>query len=352
MNRVQFEQGQSAFSKELRRRVQAHLESRQLSPIPKLLATVIILAILTLYYLLLQAPPRELVILELTLLGIFLFLGGTHVLHEGTHGNLSPSPTFNRGFITVYEIIACFSADQYRLRHLSLHHAQPNVGQLDNDLHAKNLLRFSPAFPHMPHHRFQYLYAPFLYSLGIIQIAWIEDLKRLFTSKLAGHAHTPWKPKDIIKQVSLKLAHFTVFLALPLTLFPASSVLLAYLYVYLIGSLGIALIFQVTHVNTLVEFPSVDESMRVKKDWYEHQIATAINYAPKSRLVLFLTGGVNLQIEHHLFPSVSFLELPHLRSIVKKTAKEFHIPYHECASFTEALGEHFKFLKTLGMPSR
>lgn len=352
MIRVHFEQGQSAFSQELRRRVEAHLETRQLSPLPLVLATMIILAILTLFYLLLQEHSREVVMAELTLLGIFLFLGGTHVLHEGTHGNLSRSPLVNKSFVMLYEWIACFSADQYRLRHLSLHHAQPNVGQLDNDLHAKNLLRFSPAFPLKAHHRFQFLYAPFLYSLGIIQIAWIEDLKRLFTSKLAGHAHTPWQLKDILKQVSLKLAHFTVFLALPLTLFPASSVLLAYLYVYLIGSLGIALIFQVTHVNTLVEFPSVDESLRLKKDWYEHQIATAINYAPKSRLVLFLTGGVNLQIEHHLFPSISYLELPHLRSIVKQTAKEFHIPYHECASFSEALGEHFKFLKILGMPSR
>ncbi len=352
MIRVQFEQGKSAFSQELRHRVQAYLETRPLSPIPKLLASMIILVILTLFYLLLQKHSRAVVFMELTLLGFFLFLGGTHVLHEGTHGNLSRRPAVNRAFVMLYEWIACFSADQYRLRHLSLHHAQPNVGQLDNDLHAKNLLRFSPAFPHSPHHRFQFIYAPFLYSLGIIQIAWIEDMKRLFTSKLAGRAHTPWQPREILKQVSMKLAHFVVFLGIPLTLYPTSLVLLAYLYVYMIGSLGIALIFQVTHVNTRVEFPSVDETLRIKKDWYEHQIATAINYAPESWPVLFLTGGVNLQIEHHLFPSVSFLELPRLRLIVKQTALEYQIPYHECSSFSQALSEHFKFLKLLGVSAR
>jgi linoleoyl-CoA desaturase len=301
--------------------------------------SLIIFVILTLFCLLLRKHSSEVVMIELTLLGFFLFLGGTHVLHEGTHGNLSRRPAINRGFVMLYEWIACFSADQYRLRHLSLHHAQPNVGQLDNDLHAKDLLRFSPAFPHRPYHRFQFIYAPLLYSLGIIQIAWIEDFKRLLTSRLAGHPHAPWRLRDIVRQVSAKLTHFAVFIGIPLTLYPTGSVLLAYLYVYLIGSLGIALIFQVTHVNTMVEFPSVDKTHLLKKDWYEHQIATAINYAPESQLALFLTGGVNLQIEHHLFPDIPANRYAEVGEKVKEITEKYGQNYNSGSFFN-----HFTYV--------
>ena len=73
----------------------------------------------------------------------------------------------------------------------------------------------------------------------------------------------------------------------------------------------------------------------LNSDSFIHQLKTTVNYAPESKIILFLCGGVNLHVEHHLFPHIPFRELPNIRKIVKQTCKEFSIPYLEfCLLYT------------------
>lgn len=287
----------------------------------------------------------------LNTLGVFLVLGGIHVMHEGTHGNISKSKKINKSFCYIFEFIVCFSSKQYNMRHMIIHHTFTNMGEQDYDLNTNDILRLSPFFKRKSLHKFQWIYFIFLYSIGILHIAWVEDIKRLFTSKIGNFKHQKWKTKDFFSQLSSKILHALVFIILPLQLFSVQDVFLSYIYVYVICGLGIALIFQVSHINTAVKYsdPKIaNDTIKVENDWFIHQLATTANYSPKSAFILFLTGGVNLQVEHHLFPKTPYYYLPAIREIVIETCHEFEIEYREFPTYFSALKSHIKQLKILG----
>ena len=60
----------------------------------------------------------------------------------------------------------------------------------------------------------------------------------------------------------------------------------------------------------------------------------------------FIMGGVNAQIEHHLFPQMPRPHLKKARGIVKQFCAEHDIPYHE-TGFLEAFQETWMHLKTV-----
>lgn len=306
---------------------------------------LISLALFTIYYALLFVSMESYVRIPLLILmGMTMTLAGVHIMHEGTHGNLFKTKKANLFATYLYEIILCFSSEQYKLRHVRVHHKMTNLKTMDYDLDTNGLLRLSPHFPKKKFHRFQWLYFPFLYCIGILFISYLDDLKRLAISKVGEFEHSKWSLGQIISQLLFKALHVYMFIIYPLKYFALADILSCYLLVYFIGSFGIAMIFQVSHVNSLVDFPDIMED----KSDLTYQMLTTANYAPNSKLVLFLTGGVNLQIEHHLFPSIPFRELSEIQKIVKKTAHKFSVPYYEFDSYFSALKNHIRFLRFLG----
>ena len=75
----------------------------------------------------------------------------------------------------------------------------------------------------------------------------------------------------------------------------------------------------------------------------------AVNFAAKSKLVNWFTGGLNYQVEHHIFPNISHVHYDKIAKIVKKTSSDFNLPYNEFNTFFDAIRAHFKFLKTMGV---
>jgi linoleoyl-CoA desaturase len=344
----------SLFSKTLEDRVSTFMSNNHQNEMYGIYKSLfIILSIVCVFLLLITGKfSFQINFLFLNILGFFLVLGGIHIMHEGTHGNISKSKNTNRIFCNIFEFIVCFSAKQYHMRHMIIHHTFTNMGEQDYDLNTNDTLRMSPFFKKKSLHKFQWLYFIFLYGIGILHIAWIEDIKRLFTSKVGNYRHQKWKSRDYILQLTSKSLHALVFIILPLQFFSIQNVFLSYFYVYIICGLGIALIFQVSHINTAIEYTnpkiSNDDVMSVENDWFIHQLATTANYAPKSKFVLFFTGGVNLQVEHHLFPKISYFHLPAIREITMKTCREFDIEYREFPTYFLALKSHIRQLKTLG----
>jgi linoleoyl-CoA desaturase len=79
-----------------------------------------------------------------------------------------------------------------------------------------------------------------------------------------------------------------------------------------------------------------------------HQIQTTANFATRSRLVTWFCGGLNFQIEHHLFPKMSHIHYPEVSKIVKATCQEYGIKYIEFPRVTAAMRSHWKLLYDLG----
>ncbi len=94
-----------------------------------------------------------------------------------------------------------------------------------------------------------------------------------------------------------------------------------------------------------------NDSGVVEADWAVSQLYNTANFAPKAKLFSWYVGGLNYQVEHHLFPSICHIHYNKISKIVEQTAKEFHLPYHSYQTFLTALSEHTKMLKELGKPN-
>ena len=116
---------------------------------------------------------------------------------------------------------------------------------------------------------------------------------------------------------------------------------------FLAGTI-LAVIFQSAHIVPEAQFPVPDEKNQVEGDFAFHQLMTTANFAPNNRLFSWYAGGLNFQIEHHLFPNVNHIHLKDLSKIVKETAEEFNLPYHSQPTVLSAVINHAKFLNKLG----
>jgi linoleoyl-CoA desaturase len=96
------------------------------------------------------------------------------------------------------------------------------------------------------------------------------------------------------------------------------------------------------------EMPLPDKEGNMKHTWAIHQLFTTTNFAPNNKFVEFYTGGLNHQVEHHIFPHISHIHYKNLAKIVKETAKEFNLPYNEYKTMLGAIKQHFKQLNYLG----
>jgi linoleoyl-CoA desaturase len=117
---------------------------------------------------------------------------------------------------------------------------------------------------------------------------------------------------------------------------------------HLAEGLVLGLVFQLAHVVEGTDFPMPNEKGNIEEAWAIHQMRTTANFARKSTLANILCGGLNFQIEHHLFPRVCHIHYRPISDIVKQTAEEFNLPYIESETFGGALVSHYKMLKKFG----
>ena len=138
---------------------------------------------------------------------------------------------------------------------------------------------------------------------------------------------------------------------LPIALLPFAwwQVIGGWLLMHAASGLTLALVFQLAHVVEGPAFPQPDEHLTIEESWAIHQLRTTANFAVGSPLAAFLTGGLNQQVEHHLFPRVCHIHYPALAPIIRQTAAEFGLPYLEQPTFGAALASHYRTLRHFGL---
>ncbi len=107
-------------------------------------------------------------------------------------------------------------------------------------------------------------------------------------------------------------------------------------------------VFQMAHVVNGVEQPLPNKNNIITNEWAVHQLRTTANFAKDNKLLNWYVGGLNFQIEHHLFPNICHIHYPKIAPIVEKTALDFGIAYNTKSTFLNALKSHIKRLKELG----
>jgi linoleoyl-CoA desaturase len=344
----------ASFYATLRQRVDAYFQSRQLSRHANGLMWVktsfFLASFGILYGLVLFGPGSPGIRLVLAgLLGACNACVGFNICHDALHGAFSADKRINRAFSLLFNMVGA-NPYVWNLTHNVVHHTYTNVPGHDEDIDVvPGLLRLSPAEPWRPWMRYQHLYAFPLYGLASLSWVFRKDYVKFFQRKIGPHlARHP--RREYINLFFYKALYYLAFIVLPLWVLPLpwGQVLLGFVVLHLVEGVVMGLVFQLAHVVEGTAFPTPNDNGTMPDAWAVHQLQTTANFAPRSALASFFCGGLNRQIEHHLFPRVCHIHYPALASIVRQTAHEFGLPYLENSSFGVALRSHYRLLRRLG----
>lgn len=318
------------------------------------LKTVILFSVfLTPYFLILSLSlPIWAYLLLSVVMGIGMAGIGMNVMHDGNHGAYSTNKWVNK-FMggTIYVLAG--NVYNWQVQHNVLHHTYTNIHGHDEDLDAGRIIRFTKNAEWRRFHKFQHYYSIFLYGLMTFNWAITTDFKqmrRYLKRKLSYGA-----PKSPAFQwttlVITKIIYFSIWIVLPIIVGVVWwQVLLGFFVMHYTAGLILSVVFQLAHVVEETANPEVNEQGEIENTWAVHQLYTTANFAPKNKIVNWFTGGLNHQIEHHIFPNISHVHYSKIGEIVKQTARECNLPYHEFSTLRGAVAAHFRHLKALGQP--
>jgi linoleoyl-CoA desaturase len=272
---------------------------------------------------------------------------GFNVCHDAIHGSYSSNPWVNKFFSMWFYIIGANSY-MWSITHNLVHHTFTNIEGHDEDIEvAPGLLRMSPHDEIKPIQKYQHYYAFLLYSFASISWVFRKDFVKFFQKRIGNYDNSNHPPIEYVKLFLSKAIYYTLFLVLPLIYLPFAwwQVLLGFLVVHLTEGLVLGLVFQLAHVVEGTEFPVSDEQGNIDEAWAVHQMKTTANFCRKSFIATWFCGGLNMQVEHHLFPKICHIHYMQISDIVKATAIEFGVPYHENKTFLGAIKSHYNTLK-------
>jgi linoleoyl-CoA desaturase len=222
-----------------------------------------------------------------------------------------------------------------------MHHTYTNVSGVDPDLEGGGpWLRVAPWQPRHPWHRFQHLYVWLLYGLFPLKWWFVDDLRELAEGRVRGRA--------LFGALAGKALFISWAFALPAILHPGWA--LVGIWAIALFTLGnvLAFVFQLAHCVGRAEF---FEAADVQGAWMRHQVATTVDFAPANPLLSWYLGGLNYQVEHHLFARVCHVHYPALARIVAETCRAHRVRYRVEPTLRSAIGANLRWLHQLGAPA-
>ncbi|MBL0740475.1 fatty acid desaturase family protein [Chryseolinea lacunae] len=288
-----------------------------------------------------------LLVMSLGLAGI-----GLSVMHDANHGAYAKRNWINIVIGYSLNLIGA-NAFNWKMQHNVLHHTFTNVHEEDEDISPRGALRMTPHTAWKKVHKYQFIYAWFLYGLMTIVWLFFKDFVRIVRYQKSGLAKR--QNANITAEwfilIFTKLLYIGYIFVLPLLVTPLLwwQIMLGILIMHYIAGFILAIIFQPAHVIEGTAFPLPDEANALENNWAVHQLLTTTNFGNRSRWFSWYVGGLNFQIEHHLFPNICHVHYRKISGIVRDTAAEFGLPYKSTRTFFQALVKHGKLLKQLGV---
>jgi linoleoyl-CoA desaturase len=344
----------SAFWRELKMAANEHLSAEANSGRPsigdprlQLKAAIIVIWFGLSYAALLSAPSLSAALLAAVSLAVAASALGFCVFHDANHGTLFQRPSWNLRAARLCSVLLGPSRHFWVHKHQGLHHRQPNVFGWDDDLETRGLLRLSPACAWEARFARQELKALLYYSLNTLEWLFWKDFRCLARGRLNDWHAVSLNRDHRTELLVCKGLYLALVVAPPFLVLPPLCATAAFILFHVVLSWMLAIVFQVAHLTPGMEFGGV----RPGDDWAVHQLRTTANFATGSRVATWLTGGLNHQIEHHLFPKVAHTHYPRLRPIVAAIAQRHGLPSHDLGGVSSAIKQHFALLRALGTES-
>jgi linoleoyl-CoA desaturase len=269
-------------------------------------------------------------------------------MHDGAHGSFSKYSLMNKGAA----ITLCFlggSHFMWNVKHNIIHHAYTNIDGIDDDIDAKPFLRMASTQKKYKIHRYQHWYFWFFYSLLYLYWIFFSDFRKYFERKIGNMPLKKMAFQDHFYFWFYKIISYSILIIIPSLFAGVIPTIVGFLISALVAGVILSTVFQLAHTVEHTSFPLADENTgKMEDEWAIHQLKTTANFATKNRMLSWFVGGLNFQIEHHLFPKISHVHYPALSRIIKKACLEYNITYVEYRRMHHAVISHISFLKQMG----
>lgn len=353
MQKVSFNNKNSVFFNVLKEKVDTYFKSNNIPQTGNyklyIKTALLLLSVAALYTVLVFFTPNMWVSIVLCcLMGINLAGIGFNIMHDGAHGSFSQKTWVNE--LMGYSLnVMGGSVYLWKYKHNVNHHSFTNIEGMDDDIDIKPWIRVHEDQEKYWYHRFQHIYWAGLYGVTYLLWIFVQDFKKYFTGKIG---ETPFRKMDTKEHFIFwisKLLYIAAFIILPIFSVGLIETIIGYSVISFVCGFIIAVVFQLAHIVEDAQFSTPDkESYKIEEEWAVHQIKTTANFATKSKIVSWFTGGLNFQVEHHLFPRISHIHYPKISQLVRETCEQFNVAYLEFPTVLSAVRSHVVHLKQVG----
>jgi len=343
----------SSFHAELKKRINQYFQQNHKSftgnTVLYTKAIILFSSFVWLYiHLVFLTPATFWAVLECVLLGLVSAAIGFNIMHDGAHGSFSKYKWVNN--IAAFSLnVLGGSSFMWNMKHNVIHHAYTNIDGVDDDIDIKPWMRMSTTQPKYKLHKYQHIYFWFLYSFLYIFWIFLLDYQKYFKQRIGDMPLKKMSVTDHITFWSFKILYLFLFVGLPIYRLGFVDWLVGFVIFGVVTGFVISIVFQLAHTVEHTHFPMPDaDTNKLSDEWAVHQLKTTANFAPDSKWISWYVGGLNFQIEHHLFPKISHVHYPAISKIIKEACQEYGVPYIEYAKMRYAVASHVSFLKQMG----
>ncbi len=284
------------------------------------------------------------------LYGINLAFIGFNIMHDGCHGSYSANPRLNYIMGMSMNLLGS-NAFIWKTKHNTVHHTYTNIDGVDDDIMKVPLFRWCESQPKKPLHKFQHIYGFLLYAVSTLFWVFVTDFNKYFKKSVGPVPLPNISTQEHVIFWLTKVYYIGFYMVLPIMFVGFSNWLIGYLVVNALFGLTMSLVFQLAHVVENTHFydannPNVEAT--IQEEWAVQQMKTTSNFATNSKFWAWCLGGLNFQVEHHLFARVSHVHYPALNKILVRVSKEMNVTYNDYPTFRSALMSHLRLVKKLG----
>jgi linoleoyl-CoA desaturase len=351
--RVSFNNRPNPFYQALKEKVDKYFKENNLKPTGTndtyLKGIFQVFTLITFYLILVFFTPSYNIvsILICCLLGVNMAAIGFNVMHEGGHQSFSDIKWINT--LSAYSLnVLGGNTHFWKVKHNINHHTYTNIEGLDSDIDIKPWMRTNNEQPLHWFHKYQHRYWFFLYGISYFMWIFWDDFTKYFTGKIVPNSQKSLDFSEHIIFWFTKIAYVVIYVVIPVMMLGVAKALIGFAIVCFACGLTIASVFQLAHLVEGASFPVPNHDDKIDKEWAIHQIDTTANFGIDSKFLHWLLGGLNFQIEHHLFPKINHAHYPAISHLVRETCIEFKLQYNLYPSAYSAFMSHMNHIKKLG----
>jgi linoleoyl-CoA desaturase len=270
------------------------------------------------------------------------------VQHDANHGAYFRKRRWNHLLGWSADALLGFSSYAWRVKHNVAHHTYTNIDGYDDDFSQTPLMRFTPSQPARPWYRYQHIYIWPMYLLMGLRWQTFGDIAAFMRGSIGESALRFPRGWNLAGVIAGKGIFIGWALVIPALVYPWWVVLAGYVGFSMVTSLIMATTFQLAHCVEEASSATTGEILAQKPVWAVHEVETTVDFCPRNPVLTWVLGGLNFQIEHHLFPKVPHTHYPRIAEIVRRNCERYDVRYTAQPSLRAALRSHFVHLRTMG----